>query len=73
MLRRSCEPDFAEKTAATVLRALGVAGKTADTLAGKQLALPDFPEGLLAATLPLPEEGRGKAASSKSRGRRAAS
>jgi AcrR family transcriptional regulator len=53
MLKPSCEPDFAEMTAAATLRALGVAGKTADAIAYKRLApVTAFPEGLLAATLP---------------------
>jgi len=33
MLKGSCEPDFPEMTAAAVLPALGMAGKTADALA----------------------------------------
>lgn len=69
MLGNSCEPDFAEMTAAAVLRALGVPGKTADTLARKRLVtLPDFPEGLLAATLPAAGEVEAKAARSRRRG-----
>ena len=68
MLRGSCEPDFAEMTAAAVLRALGVAGKTADTLARKRLVpLPDFPEGLLAATLPVASAAQAKPTRSRPR------
>lgn len=53
MLKPACEPDFAEMTAAAALRALGVPGKSADALAYKRLEpITDFPEGLLAATLP---------------------
>ena len=53
MLKPSCEPDFAEMTAAATLRALGVASKTADAIAYKRLEpVTDFPEGLLATTLP---------------------
>jgi AcrR family transcriptional regulator len=52
MLKPHCAPDFAESTAAAVLRALGVPGKTADSLAWKRMeAFTEFPEGLLAATL----------------------
>ncbi|HEX6704801.1 MAG TPA: helix-turn-helix domain-containing protein [Albitalea sp.] len=68
MLKDSCEPDFAEMTAAAVLRALGVPGKTADALAHRRLELlPDFPEGLLAATLPVAEQERAKATRSRPR------
>jgi len=45
MLKPSCERDFAEMTAAATLRALGVAGKTADALAYKRLeSTSAFPE-----------------------------
>ena len=68
-------PDTAfalEMTAAAVLRALGVAGKTADALACKRLdLLPDFPEGLLAATLPVADETEAKATRSRPRRPRA--
>lgn len=68
MLKGSREPDFAEMTAAAVLRALGVAGKTADALARKRLdLLRDFPEGLLAATLPLAAGTQAKATQSRPR------
>jgi TetR/AcrR family transcriptional regulator, ethionamide resistance regulator len=53
MLKPSCEADFAEMTAAAALRALGVAGRTADALAYRPLKpVTAFPEGVLAATLP---------------------
>ena len=64
MLKPSCESDFAEMTAAAALRALGVAGKTADAIAYKRLEpITAFPEGLLSATLPpTGDEAPGKAA-----------
>ena len=53
MLRPSCEPDFAEMTAAAILRALGIAGESADALARERLdPITAFPEGVLAATVP---------------------
>ena len=53
MLKPKCERDFAEQTAAAALRALGVPAKTADTVARKPLeSIKEFPEGLLASTLP---------------------
>lgn len=72
MLKPSCEPDFAEMTAAATLRALGVAGKTADALAYKPLEpVTAFPEGLLAATLPPSGNAVGKEAQpQRSRGQR---
>jgi AcrR family transcriptional regulator len=71
MLKGSCEPDFAEMTAAAVLRALGVPGRTADALARRRLdLLPDFSEGLLAATLPVAGEVDAKAKRSPSRATR---
>lgn len=71
MLKPGCKPDFAEMTAAAALRALGVAGKTAEALAYKLLEPVDaFPEGLLAVTSPTvdaakqgnsgPQKGSGK-------------
>ena len=72
MLKGSCGPDFAEMTAAAVLRALGVAGKTADALASKRLEpLADFPEGLLAATLPVAADAEANAVRSRPRRPRA--
>ncbi len=57
MLKPSCEPDFAEMSAAAVLRALGVAPQTAAAVACKPLqAITAFPEGLLAETSPAAEE-----------------
>jgi AcrR family transcriptional regulator len=61
MLKPSCEADFAEMTAAATLRALGVAGRTADALAYRPLEpVTAFPEGLLAATLPAADEAARK-------------
>lgn len=71
MLKPSCEADFAEMTAAATLRALGVAGRTADALAYRPLEpVTAFPEGVLAATLPLPaasQAARKKAAGQRPR------
>lgn len=62
LLKGSCEPDFPEMTAAAALRALSVAGKTADALACKRLQLqPDFLHGLLAVTKPATGAPKGKA------------
>ena len=53
MLKPTCEPDFAEMSAAAVLRALGVAAQTAAAVAYKPLQpITAFPEGLLAETSP---------------------
>ena len=53
MLKPSCEPDFAEMSAAAVLRALGVPAQTAAAVAYRPLqAITAFPEGLLAETSP---------------------
>jgi TetR/AcrR family transcriptional regulator, ethionamide resistance regulator len=74
MLKGACEPDFPEMTAAAVLRALGVAGKMADALAGKRLEpQPYFPEGLLAATRPPAGDVEAKGARPRPRGPRASS
>jgi AcrR family transcriptional regulator len=68
MLKGSCAPDFAEMTAAAVLRALGGASTTADVLPRTRLELqPDFPDGLLAATSPVADEAEAKAARSRAR------
>ncbi|TCI11332.1 TetR/AcrR family transcriptional regulator [Dyella soli] len=70
MLKPGCEQDFAEMTAAVTLRALGVAGKTADALAYKPLASIDaFPQGLLSVTSPASGGARrGKAGPPNGRG-----
>jgi AcrR family transcriptional regulator len=74
MLKGGCESDFPELTAAAVLRALGVAGKTADALAAKRLeSQPYLPEGLLAATLPLAGDAKAEGARRRPRGPRASS
>lgn len=53
MLKPTCEPDFAELSAAAVLRALGVPAQTAAAVAHRPLqAITAFPEGLLAETSP---------------------
>jgi AcrR family transcriptional regulator len=66
MLKGPCEPDFAEMSAAAALRALGVAGRTADALAYKRLdPIAAFPEGVLAATVPALEDRAGKTAPPK--------
>jgi AcrR family transcriptional regulator len=72
MLKPSCEADFAEMTAAAALRALGVAGRTADALAYRPLeAVTAFPEGLLAKTLPVTGEvSPKKAAARRTSGRK---
>jgi AcrR family transcriptional regulator len=68
MLKDACEPDFPELTAAAVLRALGMAGKTADALSSKRLETqPYLPEGLLAATLPVAREVQAEATRSRPR------
>ncbi len=57
MLKPSCEPDFAEMSAAAVLRALGVPAQTSAAIAYKPLRpITAFPEGLLAETAPPAEE-----------------
>jgi AcrR family transcriptional regulator len=57
MLKPTCEPDFAELSAAAALRALGVAPQTAAAVAYKPLQpITAFPEGLLAETSPAAEE-----------------
>ena len=57
MLKPTCEPDFAELSAAAVLRSLGVAPQTAAAVAYKPLQpITAFPEGLLAETSPTAEE-----------------
>ncbi len=57
MLKPTCEPDFAEMSAAAVLRALGVAPQTAAAVAYKPLQpITAFPEGLLAETSPAAED-----------------
>jgi AcrR family transcriptional regulator len=53
MLKPACTPDFAEMSAAAALRALGLPGRVADSLAFKPLEpMTDFPQGLLSATSP---------------------
>jgi hypothetical protein len=57
MLKPTCEPDFAEMSAAAVLRAVGVPAQTAAAVAYKPLqAITAFPEGLLAETSPAAED-----------------
>lgn len=71
MLKPSCEPDFAEMTAAAALRALGVAGKTADALAYKPLEpIGEFPPGFLASSSAATFESVGAGAQLPERGRR---
>jgi AcrR family transcriptional regulator len=66
MLQPACEADYAEMTAAATLRALGVAGRTADALAYKPLeAVTQFPEGPLASTVPAPKSTARSRATSK--------
>ena len=57
MLKPTCEPDFAEMSAAAVLRALGVPAQTAAAVANKPLqAITAFPDGLLAETSPAADD-----------------
>ena len=57
MLKPTCEPDFAEMSAAAALRALGVAAQTAAAVAYKPLQpITAFPEGLLAETSPVADD-----------------
>lgn len=61
MLKPTCEPEFAEMSAAAVLRALGVPAQTAAAVAYKPLQpITAFPEGLLAETSPAAEDAVAK-------------
>lgn len=67
MLKKDCDPNFAELTAAAVLRSLGVANQVSETVANKPLGrVPPLPDGL-ATSLISAHDGRDSAVSEPAR------